>query len=307
MRDVTVIGAGPVGLSAAFWAGMREASVQVVDALPEIGGQLTALYPDKPIYDVPGHPVLLARELVELHRRQIEPFDVPLHLSTTVHGVSLRDDHAVLHTTSGDLETRTVIVAAGHGSMEPRTLPHLESAAVVMPPPSSLAGRRVVIVGGGDSAVDSALLAAEHGASVHLVHRRERFRALESSVSRVLATPSISLHVPRQVVGVSGNGVIEGVVLDDGSALACDLVLLQLGFRSSLGPVADWIGMERVWACGDVLSYEGKLKLIAVGYAEAAAAVAQAVKFLRPEMALQPGYSTDTGVPSSRDREGRSQ
>lgn len=310
MRDVTVIGAGPVGLSAAFWAGMREASVQIVDSLPEIGGQLTALYPDKPIYDVPGHPMVLARELVDLHRRQIAPFDVPLHLSTTVTGATPAGDHVVLHTDRGDLDTRTVIVAAGHGTMTPRTLPELDrpGVAVVMPPPPSLADRTVVVVGGGDSAVDSALLAADHAAHVHLVHRRERFRALESSVSKVLASPRISVHAPRRVVGVSGNGVIDGVELDDGSALECDAVLLQLGFKSSLGPLADWgfdvdplmrTSLDRVWACGDVVAYEGKLKLIASGYSEAATAVAQAVKLLRPEMPLQPGYSTDTGVPSS--------
>jgi ferredoxin/flavodoxin---NADP+ reductase len=308
VRDITVIGAGPVGLSAAFWAGMREASVQIVDALPEIGGQLTALYPEKPIYDVPGHPVLLARELVELHRRQIEPFDVPLHLSTTVEGITLRDDHAVLHTSSGDLPTRTVIVAAGHGEMRPRSLPELDrpGVAVVMPPPASLADKTVVVVGGGDSAVDASLLAADHASHVHLVHRRERFRALESSVSKLLASPRISVHTPRRVVEVAGNGAIEGVMLDDGSSLPCDEVLLQLGFRSSLGPLAGWgfdvsrdmrTSVDRVWACGDVTAYDGKLKLIAVGYAEAATAVAQAVRFLRPETPLQPGYSTDTGIP----------
>jgi ferredoxin/flavodoxin---NADP+ reductase len=293
VRDVTVIGAGPVGLSAAFWAGMREASVQIVEALPQIGGQLTALYPDKPIYDVPGHPFVLARVLVELHRRQtLEQFDVPVHLETTAVGLRDEGEHLVLETDRGELQTRTLIVAAGHGRIEPRTLPELDGVSYLPPSPASLAGKRVVIVGGGDSACDWALLLQDVAAEVHLVHRRERFRALEKTV-RELHESSVALHVPATIARRTG----DGVELSDGTFIACDAVVPQLGFRAALGPVADWMAMPRVWACGDVASYEGKLKLIASGYAEAATAVAQAVKLLRPEMPLQPGYSTDTGVP----------
>ena len=315
-----MIGAGPVGLSAAFWAGMREASVQVVDALPEIGGQLTALYPDKPIYDVPGHPMVLARDLVERQREQLAPFGVPLHLSTTAGSVSDAGDHLVLHTDRGDLETRTVIVAGGHGEMVPRPLPDVDAErwehrglAYTFPVAASLRGRTVVVVGGGDSAADAALLASEHAAAVHLVHRRDRFRAHESTVRRLLGSPRIAVHAPCRVVGVAGDGVVEAVTLDTGAVLPCDVLLPQLGFRTSLGPLASWglavergaivvdgrmrTSLERVWACGDVTAYDGKLKLIAVGYAEAATAVAQAVRYLRPETPLQPGYSTDTGVP----------
>jgi thioredoxin reductase (NADPH) len=330
IRDITVIGAGPVGLAAAFWAGMREASVRVVDALPEIGGQLTALYPEKPIYDVPGHPTILARELVARHREQtLEQFDVDLRLGTTAEHVSSADDHLVVHTATGDLPTRTIIVAGGHGAFTPRRLPDLDVSAwegrgvsYVVGDKASLAGRRVLVVGGGDSACDWALDLVGVAASVGLVHRRERFRAHEATVRRLLAGP-VDVLAPYRVGAVLGGERVEAVRLVGASAdggeveveVACDELLLQLGFRTTLGPLAEWgfdvergairvdalgrTSLDRVWACGDVATYDGKLKLIATGYAEAAACVAQAVRRLRPGAALQPGHSTDTGVPGA--------
>ena len=327
MRDITIVGAGPVGLAAAFWAGMRSASVRVIDALPEIGGQLTALYPEKPIYDVPGHPAILARELVARHREQtLEQFDVDLRLGTTAEQVSFEDDHVVVHTSAGDLPTRTVIVAGGHGAFTPRRLPELDvtpwegrGVSYVVGDKASLAGKRVLVVGGGDSACDWALDLVGVAASVGLVHRREGFRAHEATVRRVLDGP-VEVHVPYRVGGVLGDERVEAVRLvhagDGGEVeVPCDELLLQLGFRTTLGPLADWgfevdrgairvdalgrTSLDRVWACGDVASYDGKLKLIATGYAEAAACVAQAVRRIRPDAELQPGYSTDTGVPGA--------
>jgi thioredoxin reductase len=162
VRDITVIGAGPVGLSAAFWAGMREASSRIIDSLPELGGQLTTLYPEKWIYDVPGHPKILARDLVELHRQQtLEQFDVPVHLETTAETISWEDDVVVLHTDKGDLRSRTVIVAGGHGAFEPKKLPGYDMTAwegrgayYLVGSKSEFEGKRVVIIGGGDSACD---------------------------------------------------------------------------------------------------------------------------------------------------------
>jgi thioredoxin reductase (NADPH) len=337
VADLTIIGAGPVGLTAAFWAGMREASARIVDALPQIGGQLTALYPEKPIFDVPGHPRILAKDLVELHRRQtLEQFDVPVHLSTVAERLTYEDDEVVLHTTAGELRSRAVIVAAGHGAFEPRRLPELDltpwegrGAHLVVADKRELAGRRVLVVGGGDSACDWALDLLDVAEHVALVHRRGRFRAHEATVRRVTeaaAAGLLDLHVPYTLRAVQGDGRIERVTLahaqdaGDEVEVDCDAVLLQLGFRTALGPLVDWglevargaivvdhlmaTSLDRVWACGDVTSFDGKLKLIATGYGEAAVAVAQAVRRIRPDTPLQPGYSTDTGVPGTAARRG---
>jgi thioredoxin reductase len=336
VRDITVIGAGPVGLSAAFWAGMREASARIVESLPEIGGQLTALYPEKWIYDVPGHPRIRARELVARHREQtLEQFDVPVHLDTTAERISREDDLVVLHTARGDLRTRAVVVAGGHGAFEPRRLTDCDmtpwlgrGAHELVADKAQLAGRRVVVVGGGDSAFDWVLNLLGVAERVALVHRRERFRAHEATVRKVMGAVAggrADLHVPYRVDTVRGNGSVEGVTLrrsDDPSAVLdvpADAILLQLGFRTALGPLEDWgfelergairvdglmsTSLDRVWACGDVTAFEGKLKLIATGYAEAAIAVSQAVRRIRPDMVLQPGYSTHTGVPGAVEGE----
>jgi len=336
IRDITVIGAGPVGLSTAFWAGMREASSRIIDSLPEIGGQLTTLYPEKWIFDVPGHPKILARDLVELHRRQtLEQFDVPVHLETTAETISWEgegDDRlVVLHTDKGELRSRTVIVAGGHGAFEPKKLPGYDltpwegrGAHYLVGEKKAFQGKRVMIIGGGDSACDWVVNLLDTAERVSLVHRREGFRAHEATVKEVMdagESGRIDIHVPYQVKEVTGNGAIESVRLfhtDDEAQeieVPCDALLLQLGFKTQLGPLKEWgfeiskgaiqvdqlfgTSLERVWACGDITSFDGKLKLIATGYAEAAIAVAQAVHHIRPEMKIQPKYSTNTGVPGA--------
>lgn len=334
LRDITIVGAGPAGLAAAFWAGMRRASVRIVDALPELGGQLTALYPEKPIYDVLGHERILARELVaRLQAQALEPFDVPLHLGTTAQGIAWTADEIVLETTAGPLRSHAVIVAGGHGAVVPRRLPAQDAdlmpwegrgVAYVARSKAVFAGRRVVVVGGGDAALDWALDLLDVATAVTLVHRRERFRAHEATVARAMAAVDegrLALRVPWIVAGADGDGALAGLTLrhrTDGvtERLACDAVLLQLGHVTRLGPLAEWgfaldggsivadglmaTSLDRVWACGDVTTAPGKLKLIATGFGEAAVAVAQAVHRLRPETQLQPAYSTDTGVPSAR-------
>jgi thioredoxin reductase (NADPH) len=330
VRDLTIIGAGPVGLSAAFWAGMREASSRIIDSLPEIGGQLTTLYPEKWIFDVPGHPKVLARDLVELHRRQtLEQFDVPLHLETTAHTISFEDDVVVLHTDRGDLRSRAVVVAGGHGAFEPKKLPGYDmdawegrGAHYLVGSKAEFEGKRVVIIGGGDSACDWVVNLLDTAERVSLVHRRDGFRAHEATVKEVMdahAAGRIDLHVPYQVKDVEGNGAVERVTLfhsddaDDVVEIPCDAILLQLGFKTALGPLKDWgfeiekgaikvdglfrTSLDRVWACGDITTFDGKLKLIATGYAEAAIAVSQAIHHIRPDTKIQPKYSTNTGVP----------
>jgi ferredoxin/flavodoxin---NADP+ reductase len=337
IRDITVIGAGPVGLSTAFWAGMREASARIIDSLPEIGGQLTTLYPEKWIFDVPGHPRVLAKDLVAQLREQIEPFDVPIHLETTAESITYEgegDDRiVVLHTAEGhELRSRTVIVSGGHGAFEPKKLPVSDvdmepwegmGVHYLVGDKHAFMNKRVVIIGGGDSACDWVLNLLDTAELITLVHRRDAFRAHEATVSQVREAaegPHVDLHTPYVVKEVSGNGAVEGVVLhsategeDHSFPIACDAILLQLGFSTKLGPLKEWgfeleknaikvgpafdTSLERVWACGDITTFDGKIKLIATGFGEAAIAVAQAVHTIRPDMKLQPAYSTNTGVP----------
>ena len=331
VRDITVIGAGPVGLSAAFWAGMRQASARIVDSLPEIGGQCTALYPEKWIFDVPGHPRVLARDLVAMLRAQaLDQFDVPVHLDTTAERISWDDEGVTLHTRRGDLRSRTVIVAGGHGAFEPKRLPASDvdmapwegrGAHYVVGEKAEFEGKRVVVVGGGDSAFDWVVNLVDVASRVTLVHRREGFRAHEATVAEVMDhvdAGRVDLRVPYVIRRVAGNGRIEGIELhhtgdETVERVECDAVLLQLGFSTKLGPLKEWgfelskgsivvdglmrTNLDRVWACGDVATFDGKLKLIATGFAEAAVAVAQAVHDIRPETRLQPAYSTNTGVP----------
>jgi len=332
IRDVTVIGAGPVGLSAAFWAGMREASSRIIDSLPELGGQLTTLYPEKWIFDVPGHPRVLARDLVEMLREQaLDQFDVPVHLETTAERISWEDDLVVLHTDKGDLRSRTVIVAGGHGAFEPKKLPGYDmgpwegrGAHYLVGSKEEFAGKKVLIVGGGDSAFDWVVNLLEVADSITLVHRREGFRAHEVTIGQVMEAREagrVDVHVPFQIKDVQGNGQIERVVLFHSERetevveLDIDAVLLQLGFKTALGPLKEWgfevvkgaivvdpimrTSLPEVWACGDITTFEGKLKLIATGFSEAAIAVAQAVHSFRPDMKIQPKYSTNTGVPGA--------
>ena len=337
IRDITVIGAGPVGLSTAFWAGMREASARIVDSLPQIGGQLTALYPEKWIFDVPGHPKVIARDLVESLRRQtLEQFDVPVHLETTIETIDWEDDIVVLHTNDHhhpELRSRAVIIAGGHGAFEPKKLPGFDmspwegrGAHYLVGSKSEFAGKNVLIIGGGDSACDWVINLLHTAESVALCHRRDSFRAHELTVNQVMTAAAeghVDLHLPFQVREVIGNGAIERVRLfhsEDEShevEIEVDAILVQLGFKTALGPLKDWgldiskgaivvdplmkTNLSAVWACGDITTFEGKLKLIATGFGESAIAVAQAVHSFRPEMKIQPKYSTNTGVPGAAE------
>jgi thioredoxin reductase (NADPH) len=339
IRDITVIGGGPVGLITAFWAGMREASSRIIDSLPDIGGQLTTLYPEKWIYDVPGHTKVLARDLVEQLREQsVEQFDVPVHLETTAERVEYEADpddpeRQILRlvTDKGDLLTRTIVIAGGHGAFEPKRLPGYDmspwegrGAHYLVKEKAAFAGKKVIIVGGGDSACDWVLNLLDTAAEITLVHRREAFRAHEITIREIhdaADAGKVDLRVPYQVKDVAGNGHIEKVTLfhseneDDVVEVEADAVLLQLGFKTALGPLKEWplevhkgalvvdplmkTSMDSVWAAGDITTFDGKLKLIATGFAEAAIAVAQAVHQIRPEMKIQPKYSTNTGVPGA--------
>ena len=338
VRDITVIGAGPVGLVTAFWAGMREASSRIIDSLPDLGGQLTTLYPEKWIFDVPGHPRVLAKDLVEQLRRQsIDQFDVPVHLETTADRVEYEPDPEDperqimrLKTDRGDLLTRTIVIAGGHGAFEPKKLPGFDMAPwegrgahYLVGEKAAFAGKNVLIVGGGDSACDWVVNLVDVASSVTLVHRREEFRAHEATVHEIMdaaAAGQVDVRTPYEIRAIGGDGSIERVTLghvetDEEVELDCDAVLLQLGFKTALGPLKAWpvevqkgaivvdplmrTTMDGVWAAGDITTFDGKLKLIATGFAEAAVAVSQAVLHIRPDTKLQPKYSTNTGVPGA--------
>ena len=260
--DITVIGAGPVGLSAAFWAGMREASVRIIDSLPEIGGQLTTLYPEKWIFDVPGHTKIMAKDLVgQLREQALDQFDVPVHLETTAEKISWEEDDegriVVLHTDRGEIRSRAVVIAGGHGAFEPKKLPGFDmtpwegrGAHYLVGEKEFFNGKRVMIVGGGDSAFDWALNLLDTAESITLVHRRDGFRAHEATIAQVMEQVEagrVTLRIPYEISEIEGTDGVEKVTLspvgDDTLETVvdeADAVLLQLGFKTALGPLKEW-------------------------------------------------------------------
>jgi thioredoxin reductase len=276
---------------------------------------------------------VLAKDLVEqLKEQSLDQFDVPLHLETTADRVEYEDDGTIrLITDKGDLLTRTIIIAGGHGAFEPKKLPGYDmspwegkGAHYLVGEKKEFAGKRVLIVGGGDSACDWTLNLLDTASDITLVHRREGFRAHEVTVGEIMQAAEagkVNVRTPYQIKDVSGNGRVERVTIfhseneEETHEIGCDAILLQLGFKTALGPLKDWplevekgsikvdpvmkTSMEAVWACGDITIFDGKLKLIATGFAESAIAVAQAVHHIRPETKIQPKYSTNTGVPGA--------
>ncbi len=328
MKDVTIIGGGPTGLFALFYAGMRGATAQIVDALPEPGGQLAALYPEKFIFDVAGFPRVLAKDLVHSLREQAGQFGQPIHLNQQVLALHERDGHLELVTGTDRFPTRSVIIAAGIGAFAPRRLPQACAAPWYekgiydrVLDPGAFHGQHVVIIGGGDSAFDWTAQLVGRAASVTLVHRTDRYRAHASTVAEVLAAASgqrCAVHPFHELHDiVAADGRIHEVVLrnvKDKSTrtVRSDVVLPMLGFVSDLGALTEWglqlekdeivvnsqmeTGLPGVYAAGDITTYPGKLKLIACGFAEAATAVNQAVHWVYPEKKVNPGHSSNLAI-----------
>jgi len=330
--DAIVIGAGPVGLFSVFQLGMARLRCHVVDVLDVPGGQCAALYPEKPIYDIPACPEMLAGALVERLVEQARPFAPRFHLGQRAESLRRTEDDAAwrLTTSAGTvLEAPAVIIAAGAGAFGPNR-PPLEgiegyegtSIFYMVARREAFRGQRVVIAGGGDSAVDWALSLADVAAQVMVVHRRAKFRAAPESVARLHALAEagrIDLVTPYQLHALEGDGQrLEAVIVADLDGamrrLEADTLLPFFGLANDLGPIAGW-GLELhrhqipvdpstcatnlpgVYAVGDVATYPGKLKLILTGFSEAAMAAHAAYQSVYPGEALHFEHSTTTGVP----------
>jgi thioredoxin reductase len=333
ITDITIIGAGPTGLFASFYAGMRGATARIVDTLLQPGGQLTALYPEKYIFDVGGYRQILAKDLVNALADQAGQFNFPSFLNQHVTGLEEDDGHFVLVTETDRFPTRAVVIAAGIGAFTPRRLPQQCAEPWYgrgiydnVADPESFRDQRIVIIGGGDSAFDWAHQLRDRAAAVTLVHRSDKYRAHGATVAEVHAavatgrTTLLPFHELHDVL--SEDDRLTGVTLRDVKTketrdVEADSVLPMLGFVSDIGPLATWgltlekheivvnslmeTGRPGVYAAGDITTYPGKLKLIATGFGEAATAVNQAFHWIYPEKKVNPGHSSNMAVFGQKD------
>ncbi len=329
--DAVVVGAGPVGLFTVFQCGMVKLRCHVVDALEAVGGQLSALYPEKPIYDIPGHPKVLAADLVDRLTEQAAPFSPHYHFGVQVTSLSRDPDHRWrCGLSNGEtILAFVVVIAAGGGAFGPNRPPldgleQYEGSSVfyLVRRREDFRHKKVVIAGGGDSAVDWAISLSEVAAKVMVVHRRPKFRAAPESEERLkqlAASGAVELVVPYQLHSLDGaHGRLSGVVVADldgqTKRLDADILLPFYGLSTNLGPIAEWgLEMDRhviavdpatgatsapgVFAAGDICTYPGKLKLILSGFAEAARVAHSAHDIVHPGEALHFEHSTTSGVP----------
>lgn len=329
--DVAIIGAGPVGLFAVFECGMLGLSTCVIDSLEQIGGQCTALYPEKPIYDIPACPEISAGDLIDRLEKQAAPFNPAYFLNQQVVSYSDNVDIITVTTSRGlEIKAKALIIAAGAGAFGPNR-PPLEgieayegtSVFYMVRQKQDFAGKNVVIAGGGDSAVDWALVLAEIAASVRIVHRRDKFRAAPESVAKLhdLAEKGkIDLVTPYQLKALKGTGKkLEGVEVadmeDSVRMLEADVLLPFFGLAADLGPIADWgldidhhciqvepttcrTNKNNIYAIGDIAAYNNKNKLILTGFSEAAFAAYDIYRVLHPDQPLHFEYSTTKGIPA---------
>ena len=331
VKDIILIGAGPTGLFGAFYAGMRGASCRLIDNLDQVGGQLTALYPEKYIFDVAGFPKVLAKDLVKGMAEQALQFKAPLHLGEKVLGLRRESDNGrprfIVVTDRDEYPSLTVIIAGGIGAFTPRKLPlkdvdrwYGRGVFDRVLNPQSFAGKRVLLVGGGDSAFDWAVNLQGVAHWILMIHRRDGFRAHHATVTQVqalCAAGKMELRTFWEVKAIHGGDWVEGVTIHNSKTkqeehVAVDAVIPQLGFLSSLGAIAEWgldidkgdikvastmeTNIPGIFAAGDITTYPGKLKLIATGVAEASIAVNHAVHFINPAAKVAPGHSSNMAL-----------
>jgi thioredoxin reductase (NADPH) len=330
--DIVIIGAGPVGLFAIFEAGMLKMRAHVVDALDIIGGQCAALYPEKPIYDIPAHPSLLAAELIEKLKEQAAPFKPTYHLGQKVTGVKNQGTGFEVTTSTGNvISCKAIVIAAGCGAFGPNRPPlnDLEqyegkSIFYLVAKREDFRGKKIVIAGGGDSAVDWAISLSELAEKLYVIHRRPKFRCAPESAAKLealAAAGKIEMVIPYQLARLEGqNGKLSSVVVatleGEERKLDANILLPFFGLAMELGPIAEWglnlaqnhitvdpatmqTSAPGIFAIGDIASYKGKLKLILSGFSEAAMAMHAAYKLVHPTEELHFEYSTTSGVPKA--------
>lgn len=316
--DVLIVGAGPVGLYASYYAGFRGLTSMVVDSLEEAGGQIAAMYPEKLLYDIAGFPAVRGRDLVANLLEQSSQFDSHLllgHQALTLEGglgaFVVTTDRGV------SISARTILVTGGIGTFTPRPpgagLEFLgRGLSYFVRDPEGMRAKQVVVVGGGDSAVDWALMLERLAAKVTLVHRREQFRAHAHSV-RLLQESNVSIITNARVLDVQGDSRVRSVTVEakggEPQVIEADEVVSALGFIAELGPLLDWgldvqdryitvdqhmmTSREGVYAAGDIADFDGKVRLLAVGFGEAATAINNLTVSLHPELSLMPPHSSD--------------
>lgn len=327
--DICIIGAGPVGLFAVFEAGLLKMRCHLIDTLPQIGGQLSEIYPKKPIYDIPGFPIVNAQELVGNLKKQIEPFKPTFTLGEKVDGLIQNEDGSFCLITSDKttIHCKVVVIAAGLGCFEPRkpelqNLEHFEGKGVayMVKDPEAFRKKKLVIAGGGDSALDWTIHLSSIAERVTLIHRSESFRGAPDSIEKVFALAKegiIDLHLSSNLKAVHGNGKINSVSVEDNEKtvreIETDYLIPLFGLSPKLGPIAEWgLNLDKnaievntldfatnipgVFAIGDINTYPGKLKLILCGFHEAALMAQSAFKFVYPKQKLSFKYTTVNGV-----------
>ncbi len=322
--DVIIIGAGPIGLYATYYAGLRDMKVKVLESLGQVGGQLQALYPKKYIYDVPGFPKILAEDLVKNLLEQAKQYNPTIVTESKVMDLKVHEPMNIeLITENGEKHfAKSVIIAAGAGAFMPRKLAiedadKLEGRGLyyVVHNPEDFRDKRILIIGGGDSALDWSLTLAPIAKKIVHIHMLKHFQGHEDSVKKLMANPKVETHVHHQLKSIHGEEHVEAVTIVNTvdrteKTFEVDAVLSFIGFITNLGPIKEW-GVEiegnaikvdqnmqttlpGVFAAGDICSHPGKLKLISTGFADAAIAVNNAKHFIEPKARVYPGHSSHT-------------
>jgi thioredoxin reductase (NADPH) len=329
--DIAIIGAGPIGLFAVFEAGLLKMKCHVLDVLPQVGGQLSEIYPQKPIYDIPGYPVINAQELVDKLMEQITPFHPQFTLGERVERLERDSDNLwkIITNEQTIINCKVVVIAGGLGCFEPRK-PEIEGLAdfegkgisYMVKNPESFRNRKVVIAGGGDSALDWTVFLSAIAQRITLVHRGSNFRGAPNMAEKVMKLAhagQIDLLLQTRVTGVAGAGHLEQVITIDANGseqtIITDHLIPLFGLTPKLGPIAEWgLNMDQsaivvdssdfstnqtgVYAIGDINTYPGKLKLILCGFHEAALMAQSAFKYVYPQQKLTFKYTTVYGVPT---------
>lgn len=329
--DICIIGAGPVGLFAVFEAGLLKMRCHLVDALPQIGGQLSEIYPKKPIYDIPGFPEVLAQDLVDNLEKQIAPFNPTYSLGERVEELQKQEDGSFLLKTSdgNEIHCKVVVIAGGLGCFEPRkpqvaNLERFEGKGItyMVKDPEQFRDKNIVIAGGGDSALDWTIFLANVAKKVTLIHRNESFRGAPDSAEKVQMLSQqglIDLVLCSNVVSLDGNGILKSLTVQSKDKaqkeIETDYFIPLFGLSPKLGPIANWnLNLDKnaisvdtfdystnipgIFAIGDINTYPGKLKLILCGFHEAALMAQSAYKIVYPDKKLSFKYTTVNGIES---------